>query len=157
MPTAAELDRVLEDPLLTTVPLEYEALFYPYGFPARIRSNAAIILTAAEASYGTYRRKFEIAPLDVRLLVAESPSAAPAALPVLQSQKNLLSLVADAENFASLELDTGFAFAWVTRATAENTDYLRQYFLDVVICCLLEVRHIATKDQFTRRSFPPEH
>ncbi|HEY7303745.1 MAG TPA: hypothetical protein VH601_06520 [Bryobacteraceae bacterium] len=137
MPTVTRVNPVLEDPLLTRVPLEYEALFYPYGFPARIRSNSARILSAAEASYGTCRQEVDSHPVDLRVLVEPGSGPACAELPVLQSQGNLLSLVADAENFAALDLNGGFGSCWVTRATADETDYFRQHFLDVMISRLL--------------------
>lgn len=144
MPTAIALEPVVNDPLMTRVPLDYDGLFYPYGFPVRIRSNSDITLKAAEISCSTYRQKFNFPPLDVRVLVSDSPSPARSEPPVFRSQGNLLTLVADSENFASLDLNTGFSFGWVTKATAEKTEYFRQCFLDVMIYCLLEIRHLVT-------------
>ena len=144
MPTVTAFEPVVGDPLRTKVPLDHEGLFYRYGFPVRIRSNSAIPLNAAAISYGTSRQKFDAVPLDVRIIVAESSSPARAEAPIFRSQGNLMTLVIDAENFASLDLNTGFGFGWVTRATAETTDYFRQCFLDVITYCLLEIRHLVT-------------
>lgn len=144
MPTALALEPVVNDPLMTRVPLEHEAIVYPYGFPVRVRSNSAITLQAAEISCSTYRKKFDFPPLDVRVLVSDSDSPALSEPPTFRSQGNLLTLVADAENFASLDLNTGFSFGWVTKATAQKTEYFRQCILDVMIYCLLEVRHLVT-------------
>lgn len=144
MPVALDLEPAVNDPLLTRVPLEYEALHFPYGFPARIRSNSPITMRAAEISCSTYRQKFDFPPLDVRVLVSDSSSPGRSEPPRFRSQGNLLTLVADAENFASLDLNTGFSFGWVTKATAEKTEYFRQCVLDVMIYCLLEVRHLVT-------------
>jgi len=143
MPKATAIEPAVDDPLMTRVPLDYEELFYPYGFPARIRSNSALTLQAAEISYRASRQKLEASPLDVRVLVAESPSAARTEPPIFRSQGRLRTLVVDAENFAGLDLDTGFGFGWITRATAENLDYFRRNFLDVMICCLLDAKHLA--------------
>lgn len=144
MPTAIALETVVNDPLMTRVPLEHEAIVYPYGFPVRVRSNSAITLQAAEISCSTYRKKFDFPPLDVRVLVSDSDSPALSEPPTFRSQGNLLTLVADAENFASLDLNTGFSFGWVTKATAQKTEYFRQCILDVMIYCLLEIRHLVT-------------
>ena len=144
MSVAIALEPVVNDPLMTRVPLEHEVLVYPYGFPVRIRSNSAITLHAAEISCSTYQQKFDFPPLDVRVLVSDSASPALSEPPTFRSQGNLLTLVADAENFACLDLNTGFSFGWVTKATAEKTEYFRQCILDVMIYCLLEIRHLVT-------------
>ena len=141
-PTAIE--PAVEDPLMTRVPLEYEGLFYPYGYPVRIRSNSALTLQAAEISYRASQPKVEASPLDVRVLIAESLSPARTHPPVFRSQGHLLTLVVDAENFAGLDLDKGFGFGWITRATAERFDYFRQNFLDVIIYCLLEAKYLVS-------------
>jgi hypothetical protein len=138
------LERVVNDPLLTQLPLAYSQLHFPYGFPIRIRSNSELVMKAAESSWTTYKRRFNRPELDVRCLVAESKSPACTEPPVFRSQKNLLSIVADGENFASLDLTGAFSFGWVTEATARSIEYFRQCFLDVMIYPLLEVRDLIT-------------
>ena len=132
----------ISDPLCTSVPLAHEAVFYPYGYPARIRSNSARALDAAERSWGRYRCRQPEAPLDIRLLLSTSTSAGCVDPPEFRSQGHLLSIVADRENFASLDLRAGFAFGWVTEATACNQEYFRQCLLDVMVYPLLEIRHL---------------
>lgn len=144
MSTAIADEPVIKDPLLTRVPLDQEGLFYRFGFPLRIRSNSTIPLSAAAISYRGYRQKFDVPPLDVRVLVAETSGPARTEPPVFRSQGNLMTIVIDSENFASLDLNTGFGFGWVTRATADKSDYFRQCFLDVITYCLLEAQYLAT-------------
>ncbi len=149
MPTAAatepvRLVPVTNDPLLTNTPLDYEGVFYPYEFPVRIRSNSPITLRAAEVSWGTYKKRFDTPPLDVRLMISESDSPGRLEPPIFRSQGHLLSIVGDSENFACLDLNAGFSFGWVTANTAANTEYFRQCFLDVMIYPLLEIRHLVT-------------
>src|ERR1700761_5936444 len=104
MPASISIEPTLNDPLLTRVPLDWDVMFYPYGFPVRIRSNSELTMEAADASWGTYRHRFKHPPLDVRLLISESDSPACLEPPVFRSQGNLLSIVADRENFAGLDL-----------------------------------------------------
>jgi hypothetical protein len=144
MASPTTIQPIVNDPLLTRVPLEHEAMFYPYGFPVRIRSNSAITLEAAHRSWSTYRRRHDRAPLDIRLAISKSSSPACTEPPEFRSQGHLLSIVADRENFASLDLNAGFAFGWATEATAQNQEYFRQCLLDVMIYPLLEVRHLIT-------------
>lgn len=134
----------VSDPLCTLVPLDHDAVFYPYGYPARIRSNSALTLDAAEKSWGSYRFRQNEMPLDIRVLLSNSQSAAYVDPPEFRSQGHLLSIVADRENFASLDLNTGFAFGWATEGTARNQEYFRQCLLDVMVYPLLEVRHMVS-------------
>lgn len=144
MKTLLRLESPVNDPLLTRVPLQYEAMYYPYGFPARVRSTSATTLEAADKSWSTYRQRHDEPPLDIRLALSESTSPGCVDPPVFRSQGHLLSIVADRENFAFLDLDAGFAFGWATEATARNQEYLRQCLLDVMIYPLLEVKHLIT-------------
>ncbi len=144
MPLTVALEPTLNDPLLTQVPLDYGAMFYPYGFPVRLRSNSRLTLEAADKSWSTYRHKFEQPALDVRLLISASDRPGCTEPPVFRSQGHLLSIVADCDNFACLDLNAGFSFGWATNSTARNTEYFRQCLLDVMIYPLLEVRHLIT-------------
>lgn len=144
MTAAIALEPTVNDPLLTRTPLSHDAVFYPYGFPVRIRSNSLLTIEAAETSWNTYRKKFDLAPLDVRLLVSDSDHPGCTEPPTFRSQSHLLSIVADAENFACLDLNAGFSFGWATTSTAKNTEYFRQCLLDVMIYPLLEIRHLIT-------------
>lgn len=144
MPAAIALEPTISDPLLTRVRLDYDAVYYPYGFPVRLRSNSRLTLEAADTSWSTYRRRFDCTPLDVRLLISESNSPGCTEPPVFRSQGHLLSIVADAENFACLDLNAGFSFGWATISTARKIEYFRQCLLDVMIYPLLEVQHLIT-------------
>jgi hypothetical protein len=119
-------------------------MFYPYGYAVRVRSNSATTLEAADRSWSTYRCRHDDAPLDIRLMLSESDSPGCVERPTFRAQDHLLSIVADRENFASLDLNSGFAFGWSTEATAKNQEYFRQCLLDVMIYPLLEVRHLVT-------------
>jgi hypothetical protein len=144
MPTSILPKPIINDPLMTMAPLDHEATFFPYGFPVRIRSNSALTIEAADRSWKTYRKHYDCPPLDIRLLLSESDGPGCREEPVFRSQGHLLSIVADRENFACLDLEAGFAFGWATRATALNQEYFRQCLLDVMIYPLLEIRHLIT-------------
>ena len=144
MAIAVSLEPVINDPLLTRVPLEYTTLVYPYGFPVMVRSNSIIAMQAADVSWRTYRQRHDEQPLDIRILISETDSPACVEPPLFRSQGHLLSIVADRENFACLDLRAGFAFGWATKRTAESTEYFRQCLLDVMIYPLLEIRHLIT-------------
>ncbi len=140
----SEITSVTNDPLLTRIPITHERLFFPYGFPVHLSANSAEVMKAAEISWASYRCRFSRTPLDVRCFVAESVSPACTEPPAFRSQKNLLSIVVDRENFACLDLEHGFSFGWVTSNTVRSSEYFRQCLLDVMIYPLLEVRDLIT-------------
>lgn len=132
------------DPLQTRVSTNCRRTVFPYGFPVHIRSNSRLVLEAAEISWGTYRQQHSLPALDVRCFVSDVESPACVEPPQFRSQAHLLSIVADHENFACLDLEQGFSFGWVTKNTARSTEYFRQCFLDVMIFPLLEIEYLIT-------------
>ncbi|HEX4772969.1 MAG TPA: hypothetical protein VH351_19195 [Bryobacteraceae bacterium] len=143
-PRFASTAREIVDPLHTRVSSNCRRTVFPYGFPVHIRSNSRLVLEAAELSWGTYRQQFSLPALDVRCFVSDTESPACVEPPQFRSQAHLLSIVADHENFACLDLEQGFSFGWVTRNTARSTEYFRQCFLDVMIYPLLEIEYLIT-------------
>jgi hypothetical protein len=142
-PTRRSLENI-KDPLFVRTPLIHERVIYPYGFPVSLASNSPLVLQAADISWGTYQNLFMTPPLDVRCLVGDSDSPACVEPPVFRSQSHLLSIVVDNENFACLDLERAFSFGWVSRKTAESTEYFRQCILDVMIYPLLEIKYLIT-------------
>src|ERR1700719_4056852 len=106
----------LHDPLLASVPLFFEHVFYPYGFPVHIKSNDQATLQAAEHSWGIFRQRFDEAPIEARYLISGGPKKRCAA-PVFRAQNYLLTMVADAHNYACCDLIRGFGTAWLAKAT----------------------------------------
>jgi hypothetical protein len=144
MPQAVELPHSVSDPLYTLVALEEDEIFFPYGFPVRIRSNSRMVLEVARESWGGDLCRYDHEPLEVRIILAKSSSPACTNPPTFRSQGHLMSVVLDRENFASLDLEAGFAFGWATTSTAENQDYFRQSLLEAMVYSLLEARGVGS-------------
>jgi hypothetical protein len=134
----------INDPLLTRTAVTHRRTFFPYGFQVHLQSNSGSVMNAAEISWSTYRHRYASPALDVRCFVSDTDSPACAEPPKFRSQGHLLSIVADNENFAALDLERGFSFGWVSKRTADSTEYFRQCFLDVMIYPLLEIRNWVT-------------
>lgn len=134
----------VQDPLLAFVPMPHRAVFYPYGFPAWIESNSELVLKAAEQSWSHCSCLAEEVPITLRCLVMDGPSGKALSPPVFRAQRNLLTIVADAENHASCDLVNGFAFACVNTAALSNVEYFRLCFLEAMAYSLLTtLRHVA--------------
>ena len=129
------------DPLLAFVRMPFQQVFYPYGFPVQIKSNSQAILEAAEQSWGVSRQRFEESAVQVNYLVCNGPKRS-APTPVFRAQSHLLTMVADAHNYACGDLLRGFGSAWLTEAAINDTEYLRYTFLEGLVYVLLENLHL---------------
>ncbi len=129
---------VLSNPVLSNADLPLRATFFPLGFPVEITTNSAAVLAAAEQSWRMFRPQFDHPPLRLELGVAEDESdTADPPTPVCRVREHLLTIVADPRNFIACDLRRGFAFGWVTRATAESPLYLRYHFLEAAVLGML--------------------
>src|SRR5271155_5691685 len=125
------------DPLLRNVDLPLRRVFHPLGFSVEVITNAEEVLAAAEESWSSLAMMFPEPPLELRIAVSESRSGTCPPAPVYRAQKNLLSVVADAQNFAVCDRDHGFAFAWIDRELLGHRGYLRYHFLESIALNLL--------------------
>jgi hypothetical protein len=126
------------DPLAYDFEMPLQAVYHPLGFSAEIATNAPEVLAGAQESWGHFRPVFSEAPVQVRIGVLESGSNECPPPPVFRGQRNLVSVVCDANNFAVCDLKLGFAFSWLTRAAAADRAYLRYHVLEGVVPLLLE-------------------
>jgi hypothetical protein len=109
-----------------------EAIYYPLGFPVKVRSNSRAILAAAEQSWRNSGPVFLHTPLEITIAVTRRGTGGrdlPAA-PEFRLNESLLVQSSDRDNFILANLANGRAAGLVTEATAECTLFLRYYFLE---------------------------
>jgi predicted ATPase len=129
------------DPLQCSVPLNLHRTLHPFGFPVHIKSNDQSVMRAADESWGIFKPNFNVAPMNLRFIVSPSMTRRRLPIPTFRAQGNLLSLVADANNFGSCDLATGFGFACLTQTATAHRDYLRQHFIEAMAYTLLDTQH----------------
>lgn len=125
------------DPLLRQMDLPFKRVFHPLGFSIEVTTNSKEVLAAAEESWGGQRKTFSEPPLELRIALGEGGSGVCPPAPVYRGQRNLLSIVADARNFAICDRDRGFAFAWIDGDAVTNRNYLRYHFLESIALSML--------------------
>jgi hypothetical protein len=130
------------DPLLRNVELPLREIYYPLGFAVEVITNAEGVLLAAEESWGGLPKAFSESALELRIALAEVGSGRCPPAPVYRSQGHLLSIVADAQNFAVCDRERTFAFAWINRDAVQYKAYLRYHFLEAIALCLLAACHV---------------
>jgi hypothetical protein len=131
------------DPLQQRValPLRYE--WFPLGFSVEVSTNSKHVLSAAEMSWGYWpHRIFDKPSLAIHLVVTGERKGNSLPAPSFRGQKHLMSVVADAQNYAVCDLNQGFAFAWLTEDAVSNLPYLRYHFLEGIALTMLAARYV---------------
>jgi hypothetical protein len=130
------------DPLKAAVPLPFHYVLFPYGFPVHVKSNDPAVIRAAELSWGGCTQRFHKNPIEIRILISDLRNRRRPSTPYFRAQSNLLTIVADRQNFACCDLSAGFGFACLTKAAAIHSDYLRYHFLEAMAYLLLDTQYL---------------
>ena len=121
----------------SAVELSLRARFLPLGYSVEIATNEPAVLAAARESFGHVTSLRQATPIQVRVGVSARAGAGCPPEPMRQAFDRWFSLVADAENQATLDLGTGENFMRITEATLANRLYFRCNFLEKVVYLLL--------------------
>lgn len=120
----------LGDPVLARFPMRLQQTFYPLGFPVEIETNSEEVLSCAASSWQGFVKLFDTVPIRLRVGVRSSRHSECPPAPDCRVQCNLVSSIADAENFAITDLARGFSSIWLTEAALANRNYVRYFFLE---------------------------
>jgi hypothetical protein len=137
-PVLARSDEAYDGhPLLARQEFAHRGTFYPLGFAVEIETNSTEILLTATESWGGLVSLSTDPPLRIRLGVTQTNSTDCPPAPVARADGHLLSIVADAANFAVCDLLQGVAFGWVSEAALRSRLYFRYHFLEAVALSLV--------------------
>jgi hypothetical protein len=125
------------NPLLINEAFPYRQVFFPLGFAVEVETNSPAILLAAAESWKSYPRVEATPMLTIALAVRQTTATACPPTPVLRAQGHLLTIVADAENFAACDLRQGYGFGWVNEPAINNRSYVRYHFLEAMALILI--------------------
>jgi len=134
---------VTSDPVFSSFELPLRHIFFPIGYPLLLETNSRDVILAAEEGWGANQRMFDRDPVRVCLGVTDSDTQSPAPPALIRARENLMSIVADADNFMQCDFDRCFAFGWVTRNTAADHSLLRYQFLSAGGAALAQQRAFA--------------
>lgn len=130
-------ESMLNDPLLYSYPLPLVHTIFPMGFPARITTNSADVICAADEMWGIGGARFDCPPLDIRFAVDETSKSErpPAVLP--RAKDHLLAFVHSADNFAIADMFRGSSFSWLTPSVVDDRGYFCYHFLEPLVYTML--------------------
>ena len=127
------------DPLLRDFHLPIRRVYHPYGFQVEIFSNSADVHHAAAEGWTIYRAAYSDPPITFRIAVQPGDELSPQ--PVYRAQSHLYTIVGSQQNYACLDFEARFGYAWITRATAADHSWFRWFYLDGMSGCTLAQRH----------------
>jgi ABC-type multidrug transport system fused ATPase/permease subunit len=136
-PFNGQMSRRPQDDLLCDMDLPFRGSFFPLGYSIEITTNSPAVLAAATASFGHVRASRENTPLQICVGVSSGGSYTCPPEPTRREFNHLYSLVADVDNQALLDLETGTNFTWLTQAAVDNEVYFRSNFLEKTVYLLL--------------------
>jgi hypothetical protein len=130
------------DSMFQGVPLPHRGTVHPLGFTLNVASNSPAAVRAANESWGQFPRAFQEPPVEIRVMVAGHTKNHRDREPVYRMNDHLFAIVADAENFATNDLERSFGFCWVTEDVIEDTAYFRHFFLESLAYGTLTHRYL---------------
>jgi hypothetical protein len=116
--------------------LALEETYYPYGFPATVRTNSELVLEQYRKMWGQFALLRDTDPiaLDVYLAPSETSECPPE--PGYQVMLPLLIGIADKDNFSIVDLDHCTAAIKISRAAMAHPLYLQYYLLGLPGFCI---------------------
>jgi len=132
---------VRPDPLLCNVDLPLRREYHPVGFRLNLATNARDVIDATDECWRDYGAEFACEPMEFRVVVEAGGDLA--SQPSFRMQRQLLSVVSDAHNFAAVDLNSQLACIYVSKATAADHNLLRWFFVESIAYMLLAQRYMA--------------
>jgi hypothetical protein len=128
--------------MLAAPELTRSATFYPFGFPAEIRTNSEMILEQFDLLWSMFEKRFDTKPIvtDVHVVATDSTECPPA--PAYRYLPKTLTAIADADNYCVADLAQGRTRMVVSTAALRYPLYLRQFFLECAAGGHIATNHV---------------
>ncbi len=120
-------------------PLSLKKMFYPFGFPAEVSTNAPEVLEIMEDLWGKFEKQHDTEPILADVLVVEGSSMECPPAPIYRFMKPLLLGVADGDNYCISDLQRTKSQITISRAALQSRLYAGYFLLGC------PVTHVATR------------
>jgi hypothetical protein len=108
--------------------LPFHATFYPWGFPAEVKTNSELVLRQYEELWGKFVPQHDAIPLSCHVRVVESSATECPPEPTYRFMPPLMVCVADADNYGIVNLESCHTYITISSAALHHRLYA-QYFL----------------------------
>jgi len=123
-------------------PLTMEGLFFPLGFPLRVRTNSDDVLRQCTEKWGMFARRSHDRPIEADIHVIEDDATECPPLPEWHFMGNVLVMAADSRNLCTANFPWGKTRMVISTAALKHPHYLAQTFLETVPACQLLTRFV---------------
>lgn len=117
-------------------PPEHSRLFYPFGFPVQVHSDSEEVFDIYQSLWGTFTALFPTQPIicEVYLDMGTEHACPPA--PSCRIQRNMLITTADKDNFAFVDIESGFTSITLSQAALRHREYAGYFLLSSPLSAL---------------------
>ena len=121
-------------------PLTMEGMFYPLGFPLRVRTNSAEVLRQCAKKWDIFEPRTNAQPMETDVHVVETHSTECPPLMKCHFMGNMLVAVADTHNVCVAEFPWGKTRMVISTAALRHPHYFSQTFLEAAPATQLSTR-----------------
>jgi hypothetical protein len=111
-------------------------IYYPFGFPAEVRTNSAEVLELVGELWGKFEKQHDTEPIRSDVYVVEGGSTECPPHPVYRLILPLMISVADGDNYSLVDLERRRTKISISRATLRHRLYLKYFLLGTPACCI---------------------
>lgn len=116
--------------------LSLKAVFYPYGFPAEVRTNSDLVLNLYEELWGRFEQQHDTEPIQCHVQLVESDSVECPPAPTYRLMQPLMICVADVDNYGVVDLEACRIKITISRAAVRYPLYAQYFLLGTPGCCV---------------------
>jgi hypothetical protein len=112
------------------------ATYFPFGFPAEVRTNSETVLELFGRLWGSFSKQRATEPIRCEVELVEGHGTACPRAPVYRLMLPLMMSIADAHNHCIVDLERAEAKIAISRAALRHPSYAQYFFLGVPACCI---------------------
>lgn len=123
-------------PMMDSENLSLAERFFPFGFPADVRTNSHRVIEQFANLWGRFYQERDTEPIrcDVQLVEGAAAECPPA--PTYRLMLPLLAIVADGDNYCIVDLDRAQAKISISLTALRHPLYAQYFFLAMPACCM---------------------
>lgn len=121
----------LEGPELTL-----KQTFYPYGFPAEVRTNSPQVLKLCHELWGSFEKQQDTKPILSEVSIIEDGTQECPPTPGCQIILPLMVAVADSNNYSIVNHQQNSLKTVLSVAALKHELYAKYFFLSMPVCCV---------------------
>src|SRR5579862_1228804 len=135
-PDETSIDSEFPTLMMEPPELSLHATYFPFGFPAEVRTNSKTVLELFGDLWGKFSKQRDTEPIRCEVQLVEDHGTSCPAAPVYRLMLPLMISIADAGNHCIVDLERAEAKIVLSRAALRHPAYAQYFFLGVPACCI---------------------